>query len=234
MNIYVFWENKKPYYIEKCLIKMQDIFHDKLILLNYKNIKNFIPNLPQHLFKIREIALQVDYIRMAVLFYNSGVYIDADCIVFPSLLPYLEKIYNENKDKDLIGLGKNNILDANNFLIAPNKHSNVIKEIMKKQEKIISGKRGNLYWTEIGGEILQKITSEHIEKCLSLNPSPIMLVGWKNTNIFATTNKEEILDFLDKIVAIKFKGIMLYNKMMKANYMRSIPPNCLLDYLLKN
>lgn len=234
MNVFVFWENKKPYYIEKCLNRMKDVFKDKLIILNYKNLKNYIPYLPQHLFKIREIAIQVDYIRMAVLYYNSGVYIDADCIVFPSLLPYLEKIYNENKDKDLIGLGKNNILDANNFLIAPNKYSSVIKEIMKKQEKIIENKRGTLYWTEIGGEILQKITLEHKEKCLNLNPSPIMLVGWKNTDIFSTTNKEEILDFLDKIVAIKFKGIMLYNKIMKANYMRSIPQNCLLDYLLKN
>lgn len=233
-NIFIFWENKKPYYIQKCIEKMQEVFKDRLVILNYKNLNKYIPSLPQYLKNINEMALQVDYIRMAVLYYNSGVYIDADCIIFPGMLNTLDEIIKNNPEKDLIGLGKNNVLDANNFLIAPKKNAQTIKKIMDEQERIINGKRGKLYWSEIGGEILQKITSENRDYCLSLNPSPIIMFGWKNTEIFATRNKIEILEILDKIVARKIKGIMLYNKIMKNLYMNDIPTDCLLGYLLKS
>lgn len=232
MNVFIFWEGKMPFYIQKCIDKMKDAFKDKLIIVNYKNIGKYIPTLPTHLRKIRELALQVDYIRVALLYHNSGVYLDADCIVFPIMLPYLEDIFSKHKDKELIGLGRNNIIDANAFFVAPNKKSFVLKKILEEQEKIIGGKRGRLYWSEIGGNLIKQVASEYKDKCLTLNPSPIYFSGWKNTDIFATTDKEKILEFVDKIVLKKLKGIMLYNKVMKNLYMNHIEEGTLLSYFL--
>jgi len=232
MNVFIFWEGKMPFYIQKCIDKMKDVFNDKLIIVNFKNINKYIPTLPHHLKNIRELALQVDYIRVALLYHNSGVYLDADCIVFPLLAQYLEDIFSKHKDKDLIGLGKNNIIDANAFFIAPNKKSFVLKKILEQQERIIENKRGRLYWSEIGGNLIKQVVSEYKDKCLTLNPSPIYFAGWKNTEIFQTIDKQKILEFLDMIVSKKLKGIMLYNKIMKNVYMTEIKSGTLLNYLL--
>lgn len=234
MNVFIYWENEIPYYVQKCINKMKRIFKEKLIIINNNNIRNYVPKLPVHLKKISKIAVQVDYIRIALLFYNSGIYLDADCIVFPNFLPYLENIFNSYQNRELIGLGKNNIIDANAFLIAPKKNSFVLRKILDEQERIIEEKRGILYWSEIGGNLIKSVTKNYQDICLTLDPNPLVFFGWKNTDVFSTRNKEIILENLERIYRKKCKGVMLYNQVMKNIFFRNIPEDCFLGYLLKN
>jgi len=234
MNVFIYWEGPIPIYVQKCIDKMTRIFKNKLIIINEKNIRNYVHKLPNNLKKINKIAVQVDYIRIALLYYNSGIYLDADCIVFPNFLQYLEEIWKKYQNKDLIGLGKNNIIDANAFLISPQKNSFVLRKILEKQEEIIERKKGLLFWSEIGGNLIKEITQNYADKCITLNPNPLVFFGWKNTGIFATKNKELILEKLEQLFSKKCKGIMLYNQVMKNTYFKNVPEDCFLGYLLKN
>jgi len=234
MNVFIYWDGPIPYYVQKCINRMKRIFKEKLIIVNQNNLRNYVGKIPTNLRKISNIAVQVDYIRVALLYYNSGVYLDADCIIFPNFLPYLENIWNNNSGKELIGLGKDNVIDANAFLMSPRVNSSVLRKIMDTQENIIEAKKGVLYWSEIGGNLIRELTKNYQDKCLTLNPNPLAFFGWKNTGIFGTKNKEIILENLEKIYRKQCKGVMLYNQVMKNTYFKNIPDDCFLGYLLRD
>ena len=170
-----------PLYISLCIKRMKDIFGDNLILLNYKNLGKYIPKLPLYFENIREIAVKVDYIRIAVLYYNSGVYLDVDCIVFPNFRLYLENIIVDKYS--LIGLGKNNVISGNAFLVAPVKRLLVLERVMERQVDIIGKKLGRLYWSEIGGNLIKEISGK-IGGSITLDKNPLLFCGWRNSDIF--------------------------------------------------
>jgi len=227
MNIFIYWEGKIPFYIQKCINRMKDIFKENLILLDNNSIKKYVPKFPKYFDKIKHIALKVDYLRIALLYHNPGIYLDADCIVFPGFLEFLKF----QSEKEFIGLGKENIIDNNSFLISTKKESEVLKNILEEQEKIIIKKKGKLEWTNIGGNLIKQISKKYPEKCLTLDKSPLAFFGWKNSEIFISLDENIIKKYLEKCK--KYNGVMLYNKVMKKHFMKSIPENCLLWFIFE-
>jgi hypothetical protein len=91
MKYFIYWDNLSnkppPEYITLCINKMKQIFGDSLFIINKHNLKNYVPKLPPYFHRIPKIAIKVDYLRIALLYYHGGCYIDA------------EKYYTNRKEK---------------------------------------------------------------------------------------------------------------------------------------
>jgi len=226
MKYFFFWQGSKPVYISKCIERMQTILQNNLTILNEKNILNYIPNLPQHFFKIKRIALRVDYLRIAILYHQGGCYLDADTIIFNDF----PQIMDDLPQGEIIGVGKNNIITSNAFLIAPSPKSNSLLIIKQKQEEIIKNKKGNLHWTDIGGNLIKNLSNQI--NSATFHKTPLTFLGWKNSHIFLSTNQELILKYLSQIIKNNHKGVVLYNQIMKNQIQNDYPPKSLLWYLI--
>ena len=222
MKYFIYWDNisnkPPPEYITLCINKMKKIFGDSLQIINKNNLKNYVPKLPPFFHRIPKIAIKVDYIRIALLYYHGGCYLDADTIIFPKFLGYIE---NLPKEEGLWG-----VQSGNAIIVAPIAKSAACKKIMDRQEEIILQKKGRLQWSDIGGNLIQDIGgyTRFFEK------TPLYFSGWKNCMIFLEKDERVILQFLEK--AKNYHGVVLYNQAMKKYIPGKIPEGTLLWLLL--
>ena len=222
MKYFIYWDNlnnkSPPEYITLCINKMKLIFGDSLIIINKHNLKNYVPELPPYFNRIPKIAIKVDYIRIALLYYHGGCYLDADTIVFPKFRDYIENLPKEN---GLIGVPFGNAI-----IVAQIEKLEACKKIMEKQEEVILRKKGILQWSDIGGNLIQEIRGYDVV----FPKSPLYFCGWKNCMIFLDKKEENILQFLEN--AKNYYGLVLYNQVMKKYIPEKIPEGTLLWYLL--
>lgn len=236
MKYFIYWQtinNKLPQYITDCINNMKSIFGESLIIIDNNNLVKYIPILPKFFHRIPKIAIKVDYIRIALLYYHGGCYLDADTIIFPKFLDDMNNLPNA----DLIGVGKNNDITGNAILIAPNAKSLICKKILEKQEEIIQNKKGILQWSDIGGNLISDICksckSENTINVATFTKNPIYFSGWKNSLVFLSKDDKIIIDFIEKIKIGNYGGVVLYNQIMKKYIPNQIPKKSLLWYLLK-
>lgn len=106
--IWLYWENInnkiRPKYLDLCyetiLKNCSNSFN--IILLNEKNIVEYLPNIRKDLSdKLVKIPMKVDYYRYNLLYKYGGIWIDFDTIIIKDLLP----IYNLLRKYDYIGFG---------------------------------------------------------------------------------------------------------------------------------
>jgi len=222
MKYFIYWDNLSskppPEYITLCINKMMRIFGDSLLIINKHNLKNYVSKLPQYFHQIPKIAIQVDYIRIALLYYHGGCYLDADSIIFPKFRDYIE---NLPKEDALWGVPSGNAI-----IFAPIAKSAACKKIMERQEEVILRKKGRLQWSDIGGNLIQDVGgyTRFFEK------TPLYFSGWKNCMIFLEKDEAKILQFLEK--AKTYNGVVLYNQIMKKYIPGKIPEGTLLWLLL--
>ena len=119
MKYFIYWDNLSnkppPEYITLCINKMKKIFGESLIIINKHNLKKYVHKLPPFFHRIPKIAIKVDYIRIALLYYHSGCYLISlykfakriymDTIVFPKFRDYIE---NMPKEEGVIGVESGN------------------------------------------------------------------------------------------------------------------------------
>ena len=222
MKYFIYWDNltnkPPPEYITLCINKMKQIFGESLLIINKNNLKNYVPKLPKYFNRISKIAIKVDYIRIALLYYHGGCYLDADTIVFPKFRDYIE---NLPKEEGLIG-----VQSGNAIIVAPIEKSAACKKIIDRQEEIILRKKGRLQWSDIGGNLIRDVGGY-----TTIFPkTPLYFSGWKNCMIFLEKDERVILQFLEK--AKNYYGIVLYNQVMKKYIPGKIPEQTLLWFLL--
>ena len=222
MKYFIYWDNptnkSPPEYITLCINNMKQIFGDSLLIINKNNLKNYIPKLPKYFNRIPKIAIKVDYLRIALLYYHGGCYLDADTIIFPKFVGFIE---NLPKQDGLIG-----VQSGNAIIVAPIPKSAACKKIMEQQEEVILRKKGRLQWSDIGGNLIRDIGGY-----TSFFPKPpLYFSGWKNCLIFLEKNEEKILQFLEK--AKNYYGVILYNQVMKKYIPGKIPEGTLIWLLL--
>jgi len=105
--IWVYWENinRKTYptYIKLCLDTIKKHLGSKyiLIILNEKNIKEYLPDLRND-FENLKTAQKVDYYRVALLYKFGGIWLDADIIVLRDFDPIFDKL---DEGYDYVGFG---------------------------------------------------------------------------------------------------------------------------------
>jgi mannosyltransferase OCH1-like enzyme len=104
--IWMYWETlpgkKKPGYIDLCI---NSVKHNcgkcfKIIVLNEKSIKNYLPNISLKLSNLN-LPQKVDYYRYALLEKYGGVWLDADILVLKCICPYYKKL----EKYDYVGFG---------------------------------------------------------------------------------------------------------------------------------
>ena len=222
MKYFIYWDNlsnkSPPEYITLCINKMKRIFGDSLQIINKHNLKKYLPKLPPYFNRIPKIAIKVDYIRIALLYYHGGCYLDADTIIFPKFRDYIE---NLPKEDGLIGVESGNAI-----IVAPIAKSAACKKIMERQEEVILRKRGRLQWSDIGGNLIRDVGGY-----TGVFPKPpLYFSGWKNCMIFLEKDERVILQFLEK--ARNYCGVVLYNQVMKKYIPGKIPEGTLLWFLL--
>jgi hypothetical protein len=222
MKYFIYWDNLSnkptPEYITLCINKMKQIFGESLIIINKHNLKNYVPKLPLYFHRIPKIAIKVDYIRIALLYYHGGCYLDADSIIFPKFRDYIENLPQED---GLIGVESGNAI-----IVAPIAKSAACKKIMERQEEVILRKRGRLQWSDIGGNLIRDIGGY----TANFPKTPLYFSGWKNCMIFLEKDEGVILQFLEK--AKTYNGVVLYNQVMKKYIPDKIPERTLLWFLL--
>ena len=224
MKYFIYWDNLSnkppPEYITLCINKMKQIFGESLSIINKNNLKKYVPKLPPYFHRIPKIAIKVDYIRIALLYYHGGCYLDADTIIFPKFINYIE---NFPKEEGLWG-----VKSGNAIIVAPIAKSAACKKIMECQEEVILRKKGRLQWSDIGGNLIQEVGGY-----TTIFPkTPLYFCGWKNCLIFLEKDETKILQFLEK--AKNYYGIVLYNQAMKKYIPGKIPEGALLWYLFIN
>ena len=105
--IWTYWENlngstEYPTHIKLCLETFEKHFKKyKLIILNEKTIKDYIPNIRND-FDNLLIAQKVDYYRIALLEKYGGIWVDADTIIMRNFDEIFDKLDN---GYDFVGFG---------------------------------------------------------------------------------------------------------------------------------
>jgi hypothetical protein len=104
--IWVYWENikidKYPTFIKMCIDSIKKHYGKyKLVVLDEKNINNYLPNLRKD-FDNLMIAQKVDYYRIALLHKYGGIWMDADVIAINDIKPVFDKL---EEGYDFVGFG---------------------------------------------------------------------------------------------------------------------------------
>ncbi|CAE7943902.1 unnamed protein product, partial [Symbiodinium sp. KB8] len=60
------------------------------IFLNEKNLREYIPDLPEEYFKLPYQACKSDVVRYAVIYHHGGIYMDTDFLVVQDLDPVID------------------------------------------------------------------------------------------------------------------------------------------------
>ena len=106
--IWMYWDNKpgkqRPEYLDVCLETIQTHCKNSfnIIILNKKNVYNYLPNLRKDLWeKLVHIPMITDYIRYLLLYTYGGIWLDFDIIMIKDIMP----LYKKLNTYDFIGFG---------------------------------------------------------------------------------------------------------------------------------
>lgn len=223
--IWIYWENinrnKHPTYIKLCLDTMKKHLGTKykLIFLNEKTIKNYLPNLRDD-FSNLKIAQKVDYYRIALLHKYGGIWIDADIIVMRDFDPIFEKL---DEGYDYVGFGctgwecSYGYFRPSNWVMGSRKNSILMAKCLEKLNKKLDMRNTNqvqddstyhdygkiILWDSLDelkpfGYNYYHFTSEH-DGARDKNKN------WIHIDNFFSTNKTEFLN------ESKLFFVVLYN-----------------------
>lgn len=130
---YIDFEKETPPYLNLCIKTWQKNLPKgyEIIFLNEKNLKNYIPEtaLAQVLDKSRKDCFYcyLEYLAASVLYYNGGIFLDADTIITDKFIP--SEILLSCCDAVVYGNSRNDICSG--FLMAK-KESTFLEELMRR------------------------------------------------------------------------------------------------------
>jgi hypothetical protein len=124
-------KNKIPAYIELCIetIKKRCDYKFTVIELNKQNVSEYLPQLRKDI----DYERHLNYVKVAMLFYYGGIWIDIASIVTGSLYPIMNKL----ESFDFVGFGcsKQKCFDGYPYplmkIMGANKGSILMKEALK-------------------------------------------------------------------------------------------------------
>jgi len=159
--LWLYWENinnsSTPDYILLCMATI--VKHCKndfnIVILNEQTVNKYI-TLRDDLYKLR-IQQKVDYIRIQLLKQYGGMYLDADTIVFKTLIDF----YNKSKYKSFICYARSDNYTPRNGVLASRKNGSFVKQMLDIMNIILdNAKVTNNYkfdYFEFGANLMYKI-----------------------------------------------------------------------------
>jgi len=149
-NIFTLWDYPK----EPPLFKMLNVeswrrhthgLCREPVLINDKNVKEWIPDMPPEYFRMPAKAAKSDLIRYALLYHHGGLYMDADFVVVQDLDPIVAVLdydfvsYTEKGEAGQTCSG-----DFSSNLVGGRKGSVIHKTIWEKQKAVMKRRCGKL------------------------------------------------------------------------------------------
>lgn len=154
-NIYIYWIGRENSLIK--ILRGLIYLHSKVDvhLINHENITNYITKIPECFYKLCP-AHQADYVRVNVICEKGGIWLDSDTLVMDSLESLVDLV-NE-KNGFFIKENPNVII---NGVFGSKPQTTLMIEWKNRIDFVLSEKRENIEWDDIGNSILQDIYKTH-------------------------------------------------------------------------
>ena len=161
-NIFCYWENKgnrtEPYgHIKLCFETMKKQYSKyNFVILTPETIKKYIPNVRSDLNDLL-IAQKVDYYRVALLWLNGGIWVDADTIALRPLDEVFDKLDN---GYDFVGFGCtgkkcfDGYPNPSNGVMGSRKNGKLMGCCLKKLNKILDSNNKEHDYFDLGKKVI--------------------------------------------------------------------------------
>lgn len=217
MDIWLFWDNppertSTPVFIELCweTIRKHCSADFDIHLVTTENVKQFLPDVPNSFFQIKQLNNKANYIRYLLLQKHGGIWLDSDLILFKTLRPLLDLL---NEEINLIATASPTLgygEPENGFIVSTPDNEAMKKSVMIIEQALNLHPPGHIFkWASLGVATLRQVVKRHKYHhldCKLLMPIP----SWEP---FHFGGKESI----DKYCDNASYGCMLFHEMFKRN-----------------
>lgn len=186
--IWQYWETKdfKPLFVDELHDIAKKNSKVEVVLVTPETINQYIPNFPQEILEIEELAHKADMIRALLIYYHGGMWLDSDAIV----LSDLNWLFDMLSDYDFIAFNNSGTfrdsplnVRINCFLSRP--QSDVMKFWVESQHKKFP--KTKFAWTEVGTDLLDPIVIKN-KKIVKLLPFDMVCpIKWNEVERFSST-----------------------------------------------
>lgn len=213
--IWQYWETKgkKPGYIDGLYQIAKKNSGVEVIQVTPETLSQYVPNIPDELYSIGEIAHKADMIRAMLIYEQGGMWLDSDAIVIKNL-QWLFKLLDNYEfvgfnDRGDIKDEKNTDIRINCFLAQPK--SNIIGKWVKAQHQKFP--RTTYGWTEIGTDLLGPICLENRHCVKTISFEKISPIQWYEVEKF-TSKTIDADDLLKNTDIVMLSNQILHDKNM--------------------
>lgn len=154
-NVYVYWTGNDYKLIR--ILRNLILLHSKsgkgynFHLITPSNLESYVQELPQNFYDLIP-AHQADFIRVSVICDNGGIWLDSDTLVVESL----DSLFDILDEKEGFLIRENNQVLCNG-VFGSRENTDFMKEWKFRSMKLLSSRKGNLDWTEIGSALMKDI-----------------------------------------------------------------------------
>ncbi len=155
----------------------------KVVLVSPENVAEYIDDVPEAIFEIRELAHKADMLRTMLVAKHGGMWLDSDALVLHDLNPLFDLL----NDHEFIGFNNRGSLAppppfvrVNCFLSRPG--GKIVSEWVEKQHLKLP--RTSFSWREVGSEILHPLCQASPGRSLILDFATISPVAWNEWQFF--------------------------------------------------
>lgn len=157
LNIFTYWEGKRPLYIEKLLGSFDkvDTHNCKFTLITPENIESVIDTSKLHVNwrHLTRIAHKADCLRVATILQYGGLWVDADTLYIKCPCAFIEKM-SENQDFLYMKWNDGRIL---NGYFWGRRGSPILKAWLDKINSRLQLDDKNYSWTEFGEQCIMPL-----------------------------------------------------------------------------
>lgn len=185
--IWQYWETKgtKPLFVDGLYEIAKKNSGVEVIQVTPQTLEQYVPDVPEELFKIGELAHKADMIRTMLVCRHGGMWLDSDAIV----LSDLNWLFDVLSDCEFVGFNDNGSIHesplnvrVNCFLSRPD--SRVLSSWVKAQHSKFP--KTTYSWSEVGTELLDPIVAENIESVRLLDFDIVCPVKWNEVDRFTS------------------------------------------------
>lgn len=154
-NVFLYWIGHEYKLIS--ILRNLIYFHSKngkgykVHLITDKNIKEYIPELPEYFYRLNP-AHQADFVRVCVVCDYGGIWLDSDTLVMDKL----DSLFDIIETKKGFFIKQNNTILSNGIFGSQAK-TPIMTEWKTKMIEIFNSKKQNIGWSEVGNDLLQQL-----------------------------------------------------------------------------
>jgi len=210
MKIWKYWEGPMPSYVERLLYQTNKYSKHEVVILNEKNVWDYVPELSLDVFKLEKIAHRADVIRSYILMKYGGVWTDADIIFVKNLDFHFDLL----DDYNLVCYNETCTMDPEHRLriglLASTPHSQPVIDWNRRQVEFIK-KYKRFHWTAIGADMLFEAAKPYANKVKILDIYRSEPIYWSDEQKFhANLNPADFIK--DDTISFSFHNSRQTNK----------------------